>query len=80
MTSAFKYSLDLMSNKVNQLESKNTPEMQSKASIEHRRLAILERSIYVEGVKVDQQQDKIGFFVLVIVSVVLALITVSVFA
>lgn len=81
MTSAFKYSLDLMSNKANQTGRIDSMEIKcNKASIEMKRLAILEQSIYVEGVKVDQHQDKIGFLVVVIISVVLASIAVSVFA
>lgn len=50
------------------------PHKMRKATVEERRISIAERSVYVEGVKVLQKQERIGYVFTMIVSFVLVLV------
>jgi len=43
-------------------------------TIEEKRIAVVEKSVYIEGVRVIQKQERIGYFFTLIVSLVLVIL------
>ena len=51
-----------------------TDQRKQVTTIEEKRIAVMERSVYIEGVRVLQKQERIGYFFTLLISLALVLL------